>query len=98
MGCLEPVGDDLDVASSAAIGGLPRAALEPTLDVDESAFAEVAAREFCHLAPQDDIVKLGRRAAIGGHPGRGDRRARSGVAHFWGGYEPPDQGDLVDRI
>ena len=39
---LEPVGDDLDGASSGVIGGLPLTALEPTFDVDESAFAEVA--------------------------------------------------------
>jgi hypothetical protein len=35
--CLQPVGNDLDSPSSAAIGGLPLTALESAFDVDEAA-------------------------------------------------------------
>jgi len=56
---LKPLGDDLNGASSAAIGGLPLAALEPTLDVDEASLAKVLAGEVGELAPEDHVVKLG---------------------------------------
>ena len=47
--CLKPVGNDLDGTSSAAIGGLPLAALQPTLDVEEASLAEVAGDEVSEL-------------------------------------------------
>ena len=53
---LEPVGDDLDSASSAAVGGLPLAALEATLDVDKTALAEVLRGVVRELTPEDDVV------------------------------------------
>src|SRR5664280_122558 len=45
--CLQPTGNDLDSPSSAAIGGLPLAALEPTLNVYLTALLLVLASEGC---------------------------------------------------
>jgi hypothetical protein len=49
---LEPIGDGLDGAPSAAVGGLPLAALEPTLAVDEASLAEVTRGEVSELTPE----------------------------------------------
>jgi hypothetical protein len=56
---LKPVGDNLDGPSSAAVGGPPLAALEPSLDVDEASLAEVRGGEVSELTPEDHVVELG---------------------------------------
>lgn len=63
---LEPVGNNPDGPSSAAVGGLPLAALESSLDVDEATFAEVAASEAGKLAPEDHVMELGVFLAVHG--------------------------------
>src|SRR5579875_2795160 len=88
---LEPVGGDLDGPSSAAVGGLPLAALEPTL-------AEVLAGEVGELAPEDHVVGLGVALAIRGDPDSRDVLAGCGLPQLRGCDESPDEGDLVHRV
>jgi hypothetical protein len=71
---LEPVGDDLDGPSSSAVRGLPLAALEPSLDVDEAVFAEVLDGIVGKLA-EDRVVELGVALAVRGDSDGRDVRA-----------------------
>src|SRR5579875_326962 len=95
---LEPVGDDLDSPSSAAVGGLPLAALEPTLDVDEAPLAEVLAGEVSKLAPEDHIVEVGVALAVRGDPDGRDVLAGCGLPQVRSCDEAPDEGHLVHRV
>ncbi len=95
---LEPVGDNLNGASSAAVGGLPLAALESSLDVDEATLAEVAASEACELAPEDYVVELGVALAVRGDPDGRDGIAGAGLPKFGSSDKAPDEGDLIHRV
>jgi hypothetical protein len=95
---LEPVGDDLDGASSAAIGGLPLTALEPTLDVDEAAFAEVGRGEVSELTPEDHVVELGVALAVGRDTDGRNVLAGCGLPQCGSGDKAPDDGYLVYRV
>ena len=95
---LEPVGDDLDGASSAAVGGLPLAALESSLDLDEVSLAEVARGEVGELAPEDHVVELGVALAVRGDPDGRDMLAGCGLPQLRSCDEAPDEGHLVHRL
>ncbi len=95
---LKPVGDNLDGPSSAAVGALPLAALESSLDVDEATLAEVAASEGGELAPEDHIVEFGVILAVRGDPDRRDGLTGAGLPKLGSGDEAPDEGDLVYRV
>jgi len=84
---LEPVGDDLDVASSAAVGGLPLAALEPAFDVDESAPAEVRAPGVLALRGVGVDVAGALLVAAGDNPER--MRSEASFAHLCGASALP---------
>ena len=71
---LELFGDDLHSPWSASVGGLPLAALEPSLEVDEAVLAEVLDGKVGELA-DDRVVKLGVALAV-----RGDSDGRDGRA------------------
>ena len=49
---------------------LPLVALEPTPNVDEASFAEVAGREVSELTSEDLLVELLRGSCRCGEPGR----------------------------
>ncbi len=85
-------------ASSTAVGGLPLAALQPSLDVDEATLTKVATSEVCELAPEDHVVELRVALAVRGDPDGRDVLAGAGVPKFESGDEAPDEGDLVDRV
>jgi hypothetical protein len=95
---LEPVGNDLDGASSAAVRDLPLAALESSLDVDEATLAEVDASEAGELTPEDHVVELGMTLAVRGDPNGRDGLAGAGLPKLGSGDESPDEGDLVHRV
>lgn len=56
---MEPLGGDFDGPSSAAVSGLPLAALEPILRLVEAALAEVAAGCGHRADARDHAVELG---------------------------------------
>jgi hypothetical protein len=67
---LDPVGDEFDGPSSAAIGSLPLTAVQSPFDVDGTAHAETARGEVNELTPEDHVVKLNVALPVGSQPGR----------------------------
>ena len=74
------------------------AALQPTLDVDEAAFAEVAGGEVCELTPEDDVEEIRGRLPVDRDPDGRDVLAGCGLPQLGAVNESPDEGRQVDRV
>ena len=94
---LEPVADSLDAASSTAICGRSLMAPAPTLEVDETALAEVDRGEVSELT-SEDIREVGMTVAVCCDPNCRDMLASAGPPNLASRYDSPAKSDLVDRV
>src|SRR5205807_7660286 len=76
--------------------GLPGAAVEAALDVDQPALGQELAGELRVLSPDHDVVELGGVAFVGGDPQGADRQARGGEAELRRRGEAADELDPVE--
>nr|WP_298442893.1 hypothetical protein [Ferrimicrobium sp.] len=72
-----------------AVGGLPLAALEPTLDIDKATLAEELAGEVGELTPEDHVVELSVALAVRGDPDGRDVLAGCGLPQLRGATRRP---------